>query len=122
MLVLDGSAPRHRDKKVWRRGFIRWRRREGPTGSHQLEASALKWETSVGSTVDFGGEVEGAVEVAEEEEEEEVEEKRISGVELGRCADCIRVWIGGLTGERGCLGIERKTRMEREAFMAMSWW
>lgn len=29
--------------------------REGPTGSHQLEARALKWETSVGSTVDLGG-------------------------------------------------------------------
>lgn len=84
--MLDESAPRHRDKKVWRRGFIRWRRREGPTGSHQLEASALKWETSVGSTVDFGGEVEVA-----EEEEEEVEEKRISGVELGRYAHRIRV-------------------------------
>jgi len=36
--------------KRWRRGFMRWRRRDGPCGSHQLEASALKWETSVGST------------------------------------------------------------------------
>lgn len=30
---------------------MRWRRREGPWGSHQLEARALKCETSVGSTV-----------------------------------------------------------------------
>jgi len=41
--------------KRWRRGFIRWRRREGPCGSHQLEARALKWETSVGSTEDACG-------------------------------------------------------------------
>jgi hypothetical protein len=36
--------------KVWRIGFMRWRRRDGPWGSHQLLARALKWETSVGST------------------------------------------------------------------------
>jgi hypothetical protein len=30
---------------------MRWRSREGPWGSHQLEARALKCDTSVGSTV-----------------------------------------------------------------------
>jgi len=29
---------------------MRWSNREGPWGSHQLLASALKWDTSVGST------------------------------------------------------------------------
>jgi hypothetical protein len=32
---------------------MRWRRREGPWGSHQLDASALKCVTSVGSTVEL---------------------------------------------------------------------
>ena len=36
---------------------MRCKRREGPCGSHQLEARALKWETSVGSTEDACGEV-----------------------------------------------------------------
>lgn len=47
---------------------MRWRRREGPWGSHQLLARALKWETSVGSTEECGGveEDSGAVEEAEE--------------------------------------------------------
>lgn len=39
--------------KSCRRGFMRCRSREGPWGSHQDEASALKWETSVGSTVEW---------------------------------------------------------------------
>lgn len=34
----------------WRRGFIRWRIREGPIGSHQELASAEKWESSSGET------------------------------------------------------------------------
>ena len=34
---------------------MRWRSREGPWGSHQLDASALKCDTSVGSTEDLGG-------------------------------------------------------------------
>jgi hypothetical protein len=34
---------------------MRWRSREGPWGSHQLLASALKCATSVGSTDEFGG-------------------------------------------------------------------
>jgi hypothetical protein len=33
---------------------MRWSRREGPWGSHHEEASALKWDTSVGSTVPVG--------------------------------------------------------------------
>jgi hypothetical protein len=33
---------------------MRWRRREGPWGSHHDDASALKWDTSVGSTVELG--------------------------------------------------------------------
>lgn len=44
---------RHRVINSWRRGFMRCRGREGPWGSHQDEASALKWETSVGSTVEL---------------------------------------------------------------------
>jgi len=39
--------------KSCRRGFMRCRSREGPWGSHHDEASALKWETSVGSTVEW---------------------------------------------------------------------
>jgi len=31
---------------------MRWRRREGPWGSHHDDASALKCDTSVGSTVE----------------------------------------------------------------------
>lgn len=52
--VDKGTESRHRDMKVWRSGFMRCRRRDGPWGSHQLEASALKWDTSVGSTEDLG--------------------------------------------------------------------
>jgi hypothetical protein len=44
---------------VWRSGFMRCRSREGPWGSHQLEASALKCDTSVGSTVPVCVEAEG---------------------------------------------------------------
>ena len=73
----------------------------------------MKWETSVGSTVDFGGEVA--------EEEVEVEEKRISGAELDGRADRIRACTGELTGKIGCFGFGRRTRMERDAFMAMVW-
>lgn len=36
--------------KSWRSGFIRWRSREEPWGSHHEEARALKWETSVALT------------------------------------------------------------------------
>lgn len=43
---------------------MRWRSREGPVGSHQLDASALKWDTSVGSTEDF--EASGVDEIVEE--------------------------------------------------------
>lgn len=54
--VADGGTDaRQRDMKVWRSGFMRWRRRDGPWGSHQVDARALKCETSVGSTDDFGG-------------------------------------------------------------------
>lgn len=73
MEELAGAVPRQCDMKVWRIGFMRWRRREGPTGSHQLEARALKWETSVGSTVDFGD--------VFVEEEVEVDDRRTGGVE-----------------------------------------
>lgn len=43
---------RHWEMKVWRSGFMRWSRREGPWGSHHDEARALKCDTSVGSTVE----------------------------------------------------------------------
>lgn len=36
--------------KSWRSGFMRWRRREEPWGSHHVDARALKWEISVGLT------------------------------------------------------------------------
>ncbi len=58
--------------KSWRRGFMRWRGREGPWGSHQEEARAEKCEISVALTEEevegFGGavEVELEVELAEE--------------------------------------------------------
>lgn len=45
--------------KVWRSGFMRWRRREGPWGSHHDDARALKCDTSVGSTVPLLGDAEG---------------------------------------------------------------
>lgn len=51
--VVEGSVERHCVMKLWRRGFMRWRRREGPWGSHQLDARALKCKTSVGSTVEL---------------------------------------------------------------------
>lgn len=35
-------------------GFIRCRRRDGPCGSHHVEARALKWEISAGETVEEG--------------------------------------------------------------------
>jgi hypothetical protein len=59
--------------KSCRRGFMRWRGREGPWGSHQEEARAEKWEISVALTEEevegFGGavELELEVEVAAEE-------------------------------------------------------
>lgn len=34
----------------WRRGFIRWRIREGPIGSHQELARPEKWESSSAET------------------------------------------------------------------------
>jgi hypothetical protein len=40
--------------KVWRSGFMRCSRREGPCGSHHDDARALKCDTSVGSTVELG--------------------------------------------------------------------
>lgn len=36
--------------KSCRSGFMRWRRREEPWGSHHVDARALKWEISVGLT------------------------------------------------------------------------
>jgi hypothetical protein len=44
---------RHEVMKSCRRGFMRWRSRDGPWGSHHDDASALKCNTSVGSTVEF---------------------------------------------------------------------
>ena len=43
--------------KSWRRGFMRWRSREEPCGSHHDEARREKWETSVSETeeVEEGG-------------------------------------------------------------------
>lgn len=48
--------------KVWRRGFMRCRRREGPWGSHHVEARREKWVSSVGSTEVVDGPL-GAVDV-----------------------------------------------------------
>lgn len=38
--------------KSWRWGFMRWRGREGPWGSHQEEAREEKWEISVSLTLE----------------------------------------------------------------------
>lgn len=38
--------------KSWRNGFIRCKSRDGPWASHQLDARALKCDTSVGLTDD----------------------------------------------------------------------
>ena len=55
LLLGDGGAEaRHRWIKVWRRGFMRCRIRDGPWGSHQEEARAEKWDISVSETVDAG--------------------------------------------------------------------
>jgi hypothetical protein len=43
---------RHEVMKSCRRGFMRWRSRDGPCGSHHDDARALKCDTSVGSTVE----------------------------------------------------------------------
>lgn len=91
---VEGDAERQRDMNVCRSGFMRWRRREGPTGSHQLEASALKWDTSVGSTVDLEGSCA---------EEEVVEEGRIGDAQSGGCARTARAGVERYDGETGCL-------------------
>ena len=39
--------------KSWRRGFMRWRRREEPCGSHHEDARAEKWDSSVAETEDL---------------------------------------------------------------------
>lgn len=39
--------------KSCRKGFMRWRMREGPWGSHQEEARALKWATSEALTDEY---------------------------------------------------------------------
>ena len=44
--VGSGWVARHLLMKSWRSGFIRWRRRLDPWGSHQSEANVLKCETS----------------------------------------------------------------------------
>jgi hypothetical protein len=44
---------RHEVMKSCRRGFMRWRSRDGPCGSHHDDARELKCDTSVGSTVEF---------------------------------------------------------------------
>ena len=80
------------------RGFMRWRSREGPWGSHQLEAKALKWETSVEETDEL-----------EDEDEDELEDE----LEEAVCAECRRIW--GLLRRRAArVGGERRTRRARE--------
>ena len=53
--------------KRCRGGFIRCSRRDGPCGSHQLEARREKCESSWGSIVEGEGGVEGRVGVVENE-------------------------------------------------------
>lgn len=53
--VEETTEERHEAMKIWRRGFIRCRRREGPWGSHHEEARREKWESSVGETEDWAG-------------------------------------------------------------------
>jgi hypothetical protein len=79
--------------KVWRSGFMRWRSRAGPCGSHHVEARALKCETSVGLT-------------EEVEVEVEVEVWRGGGRRRGlRWRRAVGRWaiLGGIRGFRGRL-------------------
>jgi hypothetical protein len=82
--------------KSCRRGFIRCKRRDGPWGSHQVDARALKCETSVGLT---------------EEEEVEKDEK---GVDLNGDEEiagvlCPRNWFWT---ERG-VPLRRRRKLRR---------
>jgi hypothetical protein len=91
---------------------MRWSRRDGPTGSHQLDASALKCDTSVGSTVDL----EGCF-----AEEEVVEEKRIGDVYGdAKSGACGWVDVERYDEEVGCLRRGPIARINREAFIASS--
>lgn len=45
-----GEEERQERMKVCRWGFMRWRAREEPWGSHHVEARALKWDISEGLT------------------------------------------------------------------------
>ena len=75
---------------------MRWRSREGPWGSHQLLASALKCATSVGSTDEFGG----VGEVLEDCEADDAVEERRKGT-ASRFVGILgtRGLLRGLTGD-----------------------
>ena len=49
-----GWEVRQESMKSWRSGFMRWSRREEPWGSHHEEASAEKWDNSIGETEEWG--------------------------------------------------------------------
>lgn len=78
--------------KSCRRGFIRWSRRDGPCGSHQVEARALKCETSVGLTEDV---------LDEDEVEDEAEEVNDpdGDAEEAEVELCARNWFWTNRGE-----------------------
>jgi hypothetical protein len=83
---------------------MRWRRRDGPWGSHQLDASALKWETSVGSTVEL-----------------EVGLWCFEGVEdMGRDPDIVGIPSAGcLAGDGRCDDCKTQLRIERTALLEL---
>lgn len=88
--------------KVWRRGFMRCRSRDEPCGSHQLEARALKCETSVGSTVEGEGGLCCVVGVHVK--------ARVGGIRLLAGLACCVDW------KRHCR-IERTARLGLEGFI-----
>lgn len=89
----DGvPSARQEAMNSWRRGFIRWRIREGPIGSHQELARLEKWDSSSAET-------------------EEVECARVGCVWVdGADAGAEKRWFGEGLGERR---VERRARMER---------
>jgi hypothetical protein len=82
----------------WRIGFIKWRTREGPIGSHQELAREEKWETSDAET-----------------EEVEVEwERRVEGQ---RRRDIVRK--AGLTG---VMAILVRWKSSNPGLLIIEWW
>lgn len=96
--------------KRWRSGFMRWRRRDGPCGSHQLDARALKWETSVGSTEEALLEVDESARV-------ECSREEVAGL----CKDCCARSERRVVGSWSTLAVTLLREMDIVQ-IGMSWW